>query len=298
MESGESKDPEFSLVGSTANRWELAARLRQLRQQSGLTLEEVALQVHASVSKISRLENNQRGPQVVDIRNLAALYNLSPIETGELIDLARPAEGQSPWRRFDELRGFTRMYIGLESAASTIRTVELSCIQGLFQTPAYARAMLSQPIFSRHFTEDGINQLVAAKVQRQTRLVKDIPLQIHAILGEAALFIRVGSNDAMTEQVAHLIAIADLPNVQLQILPFVAAGPLYAASDSFAILGMPHASVTDIVHIEGFFGQVLIDRDEEIERYRELFDEVAEKALPNAESMQLLAGAEERWRNA
>ena len=67
-------------VSPTFRQRELGMRLRDLRNSQGLTVEEVAEKL-CSATKISRAETGARRPSLRDVRDLCALYNVSPEES-------------------------------------------------------------------------------------------------------------------------------------------------------------------------------------------------------------------------
>ena len=63
--------------GPIVPRRRIAAELRRLREERGLTLDQVAGSVLISTSKLSRLENAQGSPQLRDVRDLIREYGLA-----------------------------------------------------------------------------------------------------------------------------------------------------------------------------------------------------------------------------
>ncbi|WP_328499410.1 Scr1 family TA system antitoxin-like transcriptional regulator [Streptomyces sp. NBC_00414] len=61
-------------------------------------------------------------------------------------------------------------------------------------------------------------------MRRQARLHGDRPLHVYAVVWEAALRQLVGGPDVMRAQLEHLLHVAQLPNVRLQVLPFRTGG--------------------------------------------------------------------------
>src|SRR5215469_4299621 len=123
----------------TARRRELGSMLRSLRVGTGLTTEQVAWQLGVSRSKISRLENGQRGANQVDILRLCELYRVDEAGRLRLTELAAEGKQRAWWSPFTFPHS---EYIGLEPAASSISDWGLALVPGLLQTPEYARAVL------------------------------------------------------------------------------------------------------------------------------------------------------------
>jgi transcriptional regulator with XRE-family HTH domain len=87
----------------TLRRRELANRLRELRKQSGLTVEEVARHLLCSIPKISRIETGTRSPTLRDVRDLCVLYKVGEAEQARLMSIAQESKQQGWWSKFDDL---------------------------------------------------------------------------------------------------------------------------------------------------------------------------------------------------
>ena len=75
----------------TVRQRELGKRLRDLRNQHHLTVEDVAEKLLCSATKISRLETGARRPSLRDVRDMCALYDVDESTSSELMSLARGA---------------------------------------------------------------------------------------------------------------------------------------------------------------------------------------------------------------
>src|ERR1700761_4820940 len=88
----------------TVRQRQLGMRLRSIRNDLGLNVEDVAAELLCSPSKISRLETASRAPNLRDIRDLSKVYNLDDATANELMDLARKAKETGWWNRYSDLR--------------------------------------------------------------------------------------------------------------------------------------------------------------------------------------------------
>ncbi len=257
----------------TLRRKELAGRLRQLRLDAGLTVEEVANHLLCSSAKISRIETGGRGVSLRDVRDLSGIYGVDAGERDHLMSLAKESKQRAWWQEYD-LKYQT--YFGLEAAAATITDYESGMVPGLLHTEAYARAMTAgtDPAMS---AED-LEHAVQARLRRQDRLTEPSPPRFHALVDEAALRRMVGGHEVMREQLSVLAERAVLPNVTLQIVPFD-AGAHPGIDSTFTILGFAERDMHDVVYVEGLMGQFYLERPTDIERYHRVFGEIAAKAL-------------------
>jgi transcriptional regulator with XRE-family HTH domain len=134
----------FRHAGPTVVRMVVGAQLRRLREATGITLEDAGRQIRASHSKMSRLELGRHGFKPRDVADLLTHYGMTdPAERATLLALARQANEPPWWHQFsDVVPPWFEAYLGLEHAASVIRSYEVQFIPGLLQTPDYARAVM------------------------------------------------------------------------------------------------------------------------------------------------------------
>src|SRR5436305_10753719 len=130
--------------GPTVLRILLGTQLRRLREAKGVTREDAGWEIRGSESKISRMELGRVGFKERDVADLLTLYGVhDPTERDALLNLARQANNPGWWHRYsDVLPTWFQSYLGLESAASLVRTYEIQFVPGLLQTEAYARAVI------------------------------------------------------------------------------------------------------------------------------------------------------------
>lgn len=173
----------------TVRRRELGALLRALRNERGLTVEQVAERLLCSPSKVNRMETGQRGATLRDVRDLCAFYGVTDeAQVRRLMDLARGAKEHGWWKSYD--LGEFSTYAGLETGATSAKYYQSTVIPGLLQTADYARAM--HEVVRPELDPERIEELVKVRLMRQELLRRDPPLAVSAILDEAALHREVG----------------------------------------------------------------------------------------------------------
>src|SRR5206468_2515242 len=128
--------PPANGPGPTVPRLMLGIQLHRLREAAGITPDQAGYEIRASRSKISRMENGQVRFKERDVTDLLTLYGVTDEQTrATLVALARQANTPGWWSRYgDVMADWFEDYLGLESAASVIRTFELQFVHGLFQT--------------------------------------------------------------------------------------------------------------------------------------------------------------------
>ncbi|GAB2580011.1 hypothetical protein Aab01nite_56270 [Paractinoplanes abujensis] len=211
------------------------------------------------------------------------IYRVSDEVKQELVHIAREARQKGWWHPYSTV--LTGAYVGLEAAARSVRTYESQVIPGLLQTEAYAIAVIraAQPGDS----DQEIEQRVRVRMERQSLLIQDDPIDLWVVLDEAVVSRPVGGDDVMRDQLARLINTAQLPNVTLQIMPF-AAGAHAGMDGTFAILEFEEEGDADVVFTENATGGLFLEKAEELGQYNSIFETIRTSALPPEESIGMI----------
>ena len=262
----------------TVRRRELGARLRALRLESGLTVEDVAGRMEVSPAKISRIETAARGVSVADVRFLCDLYEVSREERDRLLSLTRESRRRSWWQQYG-LDDSVATYVGLEDAAVAIQQYETSLVPPLLQTEDYARAVTAGA--GPWLSEDEVEQLVATRMTRQALLAPDRSLELWAILDEVALRRLVGGGRVMRAQLDQLAERSRSSRVTVQVIP-LEAGAHPGMDSAFAVLQLE--AVSDVVYVEGLMGYFFLQNQGDVVRYRRAFDQLRAVALSPSDS--------------
>lgn len=269
----------------------LGAELRTLRDRAGLTGEQVIERVGwPSPSKLSRIENGRTRPDLSDILDLLDLYGVTGADREKLIAIARDAANtRGWWRSFADLGHRQRGYAELEAGVFELRQYHQSIVPGLLQTPDYARTrVLSElPI---HGSLD-VEAEVAARQTRQALLTAEHPPRYQAVIDEAALRRTAAPAEVMAAQLARLVELSALPAVALRVLPLGARiGDFYVPHNSFSLFRYADPEDPDIALVETVTSDLQLHDEEDVSRYRLVFDWLAVAALPPEESVTFLAG--------
>jgi len=216
-------------VGAAVVRMLVGHQLRRLREAASVTADQAAEEIRASRPKISRMENGRVGFKARDVADLLTLYGVTGGQMrAQLLELARRANTPGWWTAHsDILPGWFEAYLGLEAAASVIRTFELQFVHGLFQTEDYARAVTMLGHQGAPAWE--IDSRVSLRMKRQDLLTAADPPRVWSVMDETALRRPVGGRQVIRAQLHHLLEIAALPQVSLQVVPFGQGGHAAAA---------------------------------------------------------------------
>jgi transcriptional regulator with XRE-family HTH domain len=274
--------------GPTVPRLLVGIQLHRLRDAAGITPEQAAYEIRASRSKISRMENGLVRFKERDVTDLLTLYGISDEQTrSSLVTLTRQANARGWWSKYgDIMADWFEAYLGLETAASVIRTFELQFVHGLFQTEDYARAVTMLGHTSA--PADEIERRVSLRLKRQDVLTGPEPPQVWSVIDEGALRRPVGGPAVMRAQLDHLIEVAGLRHVTIQVVPFSRGGHA-AAGGSFTVLRFSEPEVPDVVYIEQLTSALYLDKHVDVDHYMEVMNNLSTEALTPASSARFVA---------
>ena len=287
----------------TVSRRRLAAELRRLR--GARTGGAVAKALGWSPAKVSRYELGQSNFPLEEIEKLLDLYGVVHPRRGQLLALADDANRRGWWEEYaDALAPDYMEFLGLEAEAAASSEWHLGIIPGLLQTEEYAR-QIHLDYQSAIPTPPGIiERRIHVRLRRQELLTsREPPLDLSAVLDEAVILRKVGSSDLMYRQLQHLVAVADLPNVDLRILPLASGG--VRLTDSFAVLsfgaseaGGSGSVLEDVVWVESVKSQIYVGGETETYNFGLVFNGLQNAALSPADSKRLIRETAQRtWQS-
>jgi transcriptional regulator with XRE-family HTH domain len=265
-------------MGPTVLRMMLGSQLHRLREAAGVTPDQAGYEIRASRSKISRMEKGRVSFKERDVADLLTRYGVTDEQVrAGMLSLARQANAPGWWSKYgDVLADWFETYLGLEAAASVIRTFELQFVHGLFQTEAYARAVTL--LGYRAAPAEEIERRVSLRLKRQDLLTRPDPPQVWSVIDEGALRRPVGGRAVMRAQLTRLIEVAGLRHVTVQAVPFGRGGHA-AAGGSFTVLRFGEADVPDVVYIEQLTSALYLDKRDDVDHYMEVMNHLSTQAL-------------------
>jgi transcriptional regulator with XRE-family HTH domain len=274
--------------GPTVLRMLLGAHLRRLREAQGVSREDAGWEIRCSESKISRIELGRVSFKERDIADLLTLYGINEgdPERERLLTLAREANTPGWWHRYgDVLPNWFQSYLGLESAASLIRTYEVQFVPGLLQSRDYARSVVL--LGHRKARPAEVDRRVELRMARQALLAKKDAPQFWAVIDEAVLRRPIGGGPVLRGQIEALIESTKLPNVRIQIVPFEVGGHA-AAGGAFSILRFPAEDMSDVVYVEQLTSALYLEKPEDIDFYAETMERLSIEADPPGQTVDTL----------
>jgi transcriptional regulator with XRE-family HTH domain len=273
--------------GPTIRRWQLGNELRIAREAAGVSSRTAAREIEVQPSTMSKIEGGKQAIKAAYVKLLAPLYGIGPDERERLLALAEEANQPGWWVSYSRLvPDWFRLFLGYEADASELRTYESELVPGLLQTPDYARAvaLATKP----DSTADELDKQVELRRKRQQRITDGDPPTMHAVLNEAVLLRKVGGADVMRQQLKHLVALAKLPHLTVQVLPFdVGAHPAMTAP--FLMLGFAEEPAMNTVYLENGRGSLYLEKRADLQRYGAMFEQLTKIALRPQASAKAIA---------
>lgn len=263
----------------------LGQRLRELRDTAGMTLVQAGEYLQRDASTVSRFESGEYTIRRPDLMALLDLYSVSNRRKRDgLLRLAEEAWQKGWWDGYepDVERQFVD-FVWLESRAVAIRSFDPLVVTGLLQTREYAEAMITATDWEAEPAQ--IARWVQLRMDRQAVLHRETPPQLSVIIDEFALRREVGGPGVMRDQLAHLLTTAELPQVDLRVLP--ASVGAHASPNGYFLVFTIAEPDLDVGYAETLGGAVYVEPPDS-ERFARVYDRLLNSALEPAESAKLI----------
>jgi transcriptional regulator with XRE-family HTH domain len=246
--------------------------VKRLRQATPLSQDQVGVKIHVSGAHIGQIERGE-----VRCRE----------ETAEALDATLDGRGALPslWKQCVQSAVFPMWFdwYEVEAEATHLKSYEGMIVYGLLQTPDYAAALLGHD-----------KEAIAARLGRQEILVRDDPPppRLSVLLYEGVLHNEVGGKEVMRDQLAHLRAMSEKPNISILIVP----GPISPAVSrgAFVLATLPDRS--EVAYADMAARDLTLDDADDIRAISDRYDEIRDLALPLEMSRRLIEQImEEQW---
>lgn len=268
---------------SVVQRRHLGKALRQMRDTCGLTLSDV----HAAgvdKSRLSRIENGKLAATQNDLQRLMELYSAARDSGADPVAMARATEAREWWRAYQLDRVYME-FIAFEDEAAEEFTYHPTVVPGLLQTFEYARA-----VGLGNSSPSAVEKAeTAAKVRilRQQVLTRGNPLRSTNYITETALRLNVGGDAVMRGQLSSLLEAAELPSVELRVLPF-SAGEIAAHGSGATLLTFDDEDSSSVVFLSTMLGEIMRDTGRDVTEVERQLRKLRRVALPTTESLELI----------
>jgi transcriptional regulator with XRE-family HTH domain len=268
----------------------LAAELRALREQRGMTADRLARLIHQSRMKISKLENAHIRPDLAEIMKILDVLDVTGEKWHEIIRIARDAAERGWWDSYGDAMGDRqRLYADIESGAKTIREYQPGAMPGILQTPDYTWALIEHAKAEGPITYIP-ERLVEARLQRQRTVLRPGGPEYEVILDEVGLRRFSVPPDVMYAQLHHVIKLAETePRVTVRVFPLVTGVVTsFMPGSPTMIFTFPDFSDPPMAVASTVSADLVHTEPEKVARYVGRYDYVRNTALSEVRSLTFL----------
>jgi len=276
------------MISPYVRRLRLAAELRALRNEHGVTHEQLAKMIGQSRAQISRLENGHAVDQDDVIRILDAL-GVDGERWMTIMTITREAGERGWWESNKAMGERQARYANLEAGAATIREFQMAFLPGLLQTAEFTRARVEAEGLT------GARGLIAekileARVGRQRMLNRPGGPTYDVIIDELAIRRVAAPDEVVRAQLYHIASkVNGSPRMTVQVLPIEAVIDGYTMPRSaFSIYTFPDPGDPTVVAVDTVTDDLVLTTDDATKRYDELFQRLSDAALSVGDSLEFL----------
>jgi transcriptional regulator with XRE-family HTH domain len=259
--------------------------LRRYREARGITLAQAAERIGTDASRLSRMETGKIPQKCEDVAGLLAVYGVIGIERKQLLDLTRTSDDLGLWQRHSSsLAQRVATLRLLESRAIRLINFECEVIPGLLQTVPYAEHVLRN--VGLVSDEEVVAERVAARVHRQAVLRRTDAPHLLAIIAQNALQNMIGDRIVMRDQLLYLTEAARRRNIEIRVIPSSVGN--HPGFDG-PFLRLQFADRAGVVVLVNRTSDLFLEDDEALMAYNNVLIELLNLALPEDESVPLIA---------
>lgn len=262
----------------------LAARLRDIRLDSGLTKRDLAARCNWHESKSSRIENARTPPSDGDIRAWCTACGADDRVPDLIAANRQSAEMHVEWHRLQRT-GLRRLQESGATLYERTRLFRVYCsdvIPGFLQTPGYATALLSS-IAAFRGAPDDVAQAVEARMKRNS-VLREGDHRFALVIEESVLRYRLADAETMAGQLGNLLSSMALPSVSLGVIPFAEQRTVWPMA-TFTIFD------DERVHADSLDAATTFTQPSQIALYSKAYDRLAQQAVYGATARSLIANA-------
>jgi transcriptional regulator with XRE-family HTH domain len=269
--------------------------MRAMREARGWSQADLALHSNYSESLIAMVETYQRAPTQGLAYALDRAFGTPGFTEDAASGSGNPGTFGRLWLKLRTVSFPTafRPFAEREAEAIALWTAEHSLVPGLLQTSDYAHSVVATKPGA---TETEIEADVADRIGRQWILTRTDPPppMVWALIDEGALHRPVAPDAVMRDQLDHLIAVSNLPNVTIQVIPY-AAGGHSGLLGGFLLCDLPDSK--RVVFVDDILGGRVVEDTEAVSEVVLCWAALRSEALPKRTSRDLIAEvARTRWK--
>ncbi|MEW2418571.1 helix-turn-helix transcriptional regulator [Streptomyces sp. NPDC046866] len=263
------------------NRLQLGSALRALREASGKEAKAVARSALMSPSKLSKIENANLLPSVMDVERILTAIGVSDAIKAEYMEAARAVTTEATAWRLLKRAGIHKgqqAVKALEAQMAMLRLFQPALVPGLLQTPEYIRAVLQR----HNLSEDALIRTINGRLERQAVLF-DSTKELRFVITEPVLRWRIVSPRMMAAQIDRIVSVSRLAHVDIRVVP-LAAPQADIANHAFVIRD------DRMVTVETVHAEIVVTEPRDVDLYVRKFESFKEGALSGDRMRRFLEG--------
>lgn len=276
-------------VSPVVSRWEITFRVKQRREELGISGAMIAKSLGFTATYWSKLENDQRVLPEDRFRALVEYLEFDKKEQAELLKLRDAAVRNGWWDNYSSIFNPSELRLwGLEHGADHIRSYESLLIPGLLQTEDYARSLITADRVAIRGKE--ADRRVAVRLRRQERVFGDDPVRLEVVISQAALEQQFGGPRVLREQLERLVSVLteNPESVEVRVIPFTSRiGPIFGGA-AFHLLDFPRPMLATLAWHESPVVSGVIEAAEPVFDLASSFEYAKEQAYSAADSLELI----------
>lgn len=287
------------MISTYVRRLRLAAELGALRQNRGLSSDQLARAAGLPRTTVSRLENARMRPDPDDVMRILERFEVTGEAWTQLMTIAREAGERGWWESSaGEMGSRQALYANLEAGAASIREYQMTLLPGLLQTASFSqsRAGVDKADWSAHFNPA---RAVDARAGRQRMLHRPDGPGYEVVIDELAVRRPAVADDVLHDQLLHIVELAgESAKITVRVLPIDGQIEGHTVPRSaFSVYTYPDPGDPVVVAVDTVTDDLVLTKPQEVEHYLGLYERLNNAALAQAESLQLLRDAAEKIPN-
>ncbi|MEV3923869.1 helix-turn-helix domain-containing protein [Actinomadura coerulea] len=268
----------------------LAVEIRKLRESRGLTTDGLARLVFHSRTKITRLENAQIRPDLIEIMNLLDALEVSGSEYDRICQLAREAGQKGWWDRYGVSMGpRQKLYADLEYSAATVRAYNQTAMPAVLQAPTFISALVDLDKCQGKL--DYVPERMAeARMRRQRELLRPDGPSYEIVLDECVVRRLAVPPLAMINQLRHMVdVVSAVERISVRVLLHDSRIPGgFLAKSSFYLYTFSEPGDSPLAVVDTVTTDLVVTQRNEVAQYNRMYDRVRDAALPRDDSIAFL----------
>ncbi|MFD6337503.1 MULTISPECIES: helix-turn-helix transcriptional regulator [unclassified Streptomyces] len=269
----------------TSRQVRLGSELRKLREAVPMSGAKAASFLGGERSLISHVEAGRWGIKPERVQFLASHYGATDKDLVDALVAMARERGDGWWERFHGLLPPILLELSeIEHHATFLRTAQALIVPGIFQTEEYAHAVFSTA--NPGASADELSARIQHRQARREIFDRERPTPYEAIVHEAALRINYGSRRISRDQLTFLLEASDWPGVSIRVIPFTAESFIGFVPQMFYAGGS--VPQLDTVIIESVLGLAFMSEEDQLRKYRSLFDAFTDLSLDIDESKTMI----------